>query len=115
MHFVFKGQVLILEPDFNIRLDVMLGQKQERYQTRDWAVEFLAYGVVALLATVVEQLQMPWLLVPRPRCAVDQQFILEVYLSLVHAMVQSIAFPWQDPFKRAKVHCQESACWYESG
>ncbi len=58
-----------------LRRDVMVGPKEERCQTRDWAVAFLAYGVVAWLAEVVEQLQTPGARVPSPRCAVDPQFI----------------------------------------
>ena len=64
---------------------------------------------------MVEQLQTPGARVPRPRCAVDPQFILEFDFSLVHAMVQRIVFPWPDPFERAKIRCQESASWYEGG
>ncbi len=118
LHSVFGSRFLIREPDFDISRDVMLGPKEERYQTCNWAMNFLAYSVVTWLAAVVEQLQTPGARVPRPRCAVYPQFILEVEFSLVHAMVQHIVFSWPDPFERAKVRCQESAtsaCWYESG
>jgi hypothetical protein len=115
LHSFVEGHFLIRESDLGIRRNVILGPKEECYQTRVWAVEFLAYGIVAWFAAMVEQLQAPKARVPRPRCAVDQQGIFEVEFSLVHAMVQRIVFPWPDPFKRAKVRCQESASRYEGG